>query len=77
MKLVDNWKSVYKWYSTWAAAASVAMQGIAVAYVALPPEWRAVVPQGFVGVCAVGGLILAGLIPFFRVLQQGDSKHPE
>lgn len=70
VKLVPDWKEWYKWWSIWLAAASAAMQGAAVGYASLPSRWQDLMPDDFGYICGVGGIVLAGLVPFARVLQQ-------
>lgn len=70
IELVPDWRLWHRWWSTWLAAASAALQGAAVGYASLPNRWQALVPDDFGYVCAVAGIVCAGLIPIARILQQ-------
>lgn len=64
MKLHDDWKQAWRWYSVQAMAA---LAGLPLAYMALPADWQAAVPQAW-KVGAVVVVLLAGVVG--RVIDQ-------
>lgn len=64
MKLVDDWKSAYKWFSVNCMAVAAAIQG---AWVYIPEDLRQNVPHGFVTGITIG-LLALGIIG--RLVQQ-------
>lgn len=67
MKLIGNWKKSWKWYSTQAHVAQVA---IVSTWVALPEGMRAAIPPAVVGI-AVGVAGAAGVIG--RLIDQSEN----
>lgn len=67
MKLVDNWKSLWKSFSLWAMAVST---GTLLFWPTLPDDFTKALPDGTVSYVAVGVLVL-GIIG--RGVDQGLS----
>lgn len=67
MKLVDDWKSCWRWFSTQAMAWAIAIQG---AWELCPPDLRVGVPPKLVTVITLVLLVL-GLVG--RLVKQGDK----
>lgn len=67
MKLVPNARRAWRWFSVQAMAGSVALQG---AWLALPPEMKAMVPDQVVMAATIALLVL-GVIG--RLVDQGGS----
>lgn len=55
MKLVDDWKAAWRWFSVQAMTLAGALQGT---WVLLPEDLRTSVPQGWVCGLTVGLLVL-------------------
>lgn len=68
MQLVPNAKHAYKWLSVQAMALVVAIEG---AWLAMPPDLKARVPETWVDAISMGVLVL-GI--FGRVVDQGTAK---
>jgi hypothetical protein len=68
MKLVDNAGQAYKWLSVQAMALVVAIEG---AWLAIPPDLKARIPETWVDALSMAVLVL-GI--FGRVVDQGSSK---
>jgi hypothetical protein len=64
MKLHDDWKRAWRWYSVQAMAA---LAGLPLAYMALPADWQAAIPQAW-KVAAVVVVLAAGVVG--RVIDQ-------
>ena len=67
MKLVPNARRAWRWFSIQAMAGSAALQG---AWLALPPEMKAAVPDRVVMAATIALLVL-GVIG--RLVDQGGS----
>lgn len=65
MKLVSDWKSFWKWHSTWAMAALGALPGV---WASLPPDLKEPLPDTALWWIA-GAVALAGIVG--RVRDQG------
>jgi hypothetical protein len=68
MKLVDNWKDAWRWFSMWFLGFAAAAQ---VAWETLPPEAIAVVPEQWRGYITIGLLVAAAI---GRVIDQSKPK---
>lgn len=55
MKLDPDWKRAWRWYSVQAMTLATALIG---AWVAMPEDWRAIVPEGVAHAAAVVTLLL-------------------
>lgn len=71
MKLVENWKHFYKWYSTHLIILLAALPEV---WAWLPMEWKAALPDGTLKwLCiVVGGLALSA-----RVLSQSKKAYTD
>lgn len=58
MKLVDNWRSSWKWFSLQTIAAGGVVQ---LSFIAMPAELRAYIPDTWMHWVAVGTLATAAL----------------
>ena len=58
-----------KW-STWLAAAAIALDGAAAYFIAAPDEWRAALPASAGMVLLAAGMVLKALIPLATSIQQ-------
>lgn len=67
MKLVDDWKDCWKWFSTQALAISIALQ---TAWLTMPEKLKSEVPSGLVEWLIVA-ILVAGVIG--RVVKQKES----
>lgn len=67
MKLVDDFKSAWRWFSVQAMALAIAVQG---AWEVLPPDMKAGIPPKLVTYVTLGLLVLgvAG-----RLVKQGEK----
>lgn len=67
MRLVDDFKSAWRWFSVQAMALAIAVQG---AWEVLPPDMKAGIPPKLVTYVTLGLLVLgvAG-----RLVKQGDK----
>ena len=68
MKLVDNARDAWRWFSVQSMALAGAMQG---AWLALPPDMKSRVPADLVDMLTLAVLAL-GIVG--RVVDQGGSK---
>lgn len=68
MRLVSNWKSFWRWHSTWAMAALAALP---YAWTQIPPELKASLPDAYLPWIAAA-LGVAGVIG--RVRDQGGGE---
>ena len=68
MKLVDDWRSFLKWYSTWANAVLASVGGV---WIMIPEDMRAAVDPRILGACAIV-LALSGVVG--RLIDQGGGS---
>lgn len=68
MRLVENWKSAWKWHSTQVLAAIAALPFV---WMELPPDAKDMIPQEWRG-WIVSVLALAGIVA--RLRAQGGRK---
>jgi len=68
MKLVDDWRSFLRWYSTWANAVLAAVGGV---WLMIPEDMRAAVQPEILGGVAIF-LALSGTIG--RLIDQGKRE---
>ncbi len=68
MKLVDDWRSFLKWYSTWANAVLASVGGV---WIMIPEDMRAAVQPEILGGVAIF-LALSGTIG--RLIDQGKRE---
>jgi hypothetical protein len=68
LKLVEGATSAWKWYSIQAMAA---LAGLPLAYMALPADWQAAIPDSWKA-AAVGVVLLAGVVG--RVIDQKPQE---
>lgn len=68
MKLVDDVKQAWKWFSMWAMGLAVAVQGT---WEALPPDMKVAIPASFASGVTIT-LLLLGIGG--RIVQQGPRK---
>ena len=66
-KLVDDWRSFLKWYSTWANAALMAVGSV---WIMIPEDMRAAVRPEVMGVAAIV-LAIGGVAG--RLIDQGKK----
>lgn len=67
MRLVDDFKSAWRWFSVQAMALAIAVQG---AWEVLPPDMKAGIPPKLVTYVTLGLLALGVL---GRLVKQGDK----
>jgi hypothetical protein len=68
LKLHSDWRQAWKWYSVQAMAA---LAGLPLAYMALPADWQAAIPDSWKA-AAVGVVLLAGVVG--RVIDQKPQE---
>jgi len=68
MKLVDDWRSFLKWYSTWANAVLASVGGV---WIMIPEDMRTAVQPEILGGVAIF-LALSGTIG--RLIDQGKRE---
>ena len=70
MKLINDWKGCWRWFSVQAMVLAGAVQA---AWVAIPPEWQASIPQEWI---RWGTVVLLALGVIGRLVDQGggDAK---
>lgn len=66
MKLVENWKDAWRWYSMQAMVASGAILG---AWEVMPPDLKGALPD-WIGTAAAATTLFLGA--FGRIVKQGD-----
>ena len=69
LKLVENWKEAYRWFSMWAFLIAGAMAG---AWAVMPADLKAAFPDQWVGVVSVVSFVGALLR---LVKQERPSAH--
>lgn len=68
MKLVENWKEAWRWYSMRAAAIGA---GVLSAWPMLPDEWKAALPEWSLSALGVATLLTVAV---GRVVDQGGGR---
>ena len=68
MKLVEDWKGAWRWFSVQAMVLASGLQG---AWLAMPPDLKAQIPGDAVSVISMV-LLAAGIIG--RLVPQGETK---
>jgi hypothetical protein len=66
IKLNDGWKRAWRWYSVQAMAA---LAGLPIAYMALPADWQAAIPDSW-KMGAVFVVLVAGILG--RIVKQPE-----
>ena len=66
LKLVDDWRRAWRYYSVQAMAA---LAGLPIAYMALPADWQAAIPDSW-KMAAVGVVLVAGIVG--RIVKQPE-----
>lgn len=70
MKLVDNWHSAWKWFSLQALGIGGVLQ---IAFIAMPADMRAFVPDTWMHWIAVGTLLASALGRFVDQTKAGTA----
>ena len=70
LKIVENWKSAWRWISVWCMSLSAAIMS---SWDMLPPEWKAALPSQSMGKYVVP-LLIIGIVG--RFIDQ-TTKLPE
>jgi hypothetical protein len=65
-ELNPGWKRAWRWYSVQAMAA---LAGLPLAYMALPADWQAAIPDSW-KMAAVGVVLVAGIVG--RIVKQPE-----
>jgi len=73
MKLVDDWKQGWRWLSVHCMTLAIAVQG---AWMWLPPDLKATLPQQVVSGVSLGLLVL-GVIGRFVKQEKKDGSIPD
>jgi anti-sigma-K factor RskA len=71
MKLIENWRDAWRFYSVQALAVIAALP---IVWASLPPEWQAEVPGEWIKVMVVV-VAVSGILG--RVLQQPNVEPPK
>lgn len=71
MRLVDNWKQGWKWFSVHGMVAAGSLPGI---WCSLPGEWRAIVPIKYMAI-ATGVTTVAALVGRFTTTKPPESPN--
>lgn len=74
--LVDDWRDVWRWWSTWLSIAVGLIGAVAVGLQMMPQQFQDCVSDAFPRWLVVGMSVLALLVPVVRVLKQGANDGP-
>ena len=69
IKLVQDWKYAWKWFSTNMMVIATAIQG---AWMYIPEDMKTNIPHNIVNILT---MVLLGLGLVGRIVQQGDNKN--
>ena len=71
-RLVEDWKHVHKWYSTWLASVSASVGVLAIKWPDLPTSWTSSLPHWVHPALGWIAVACAFLVPPARIIKQGD-----
>jgi len=74
--LVDDWRDVGKWWSTWLSVAVGLIGAVAVGLQAMPQPFQDCVSAAFPKWLIMAMSVIALLVPFVRVIKQSKKDGP-